>query len=88
MHACAIGQKSCPACPLGDVVILFAAAVALFAVENRELVAMSVRGLSVRTPLAILTAIVYVLGAVTGGSLFALPQKSVQATRAVRPATP
>ncbi|HEY2529380.1 MAG TPA: hypothetical protein VGJ20_15760 [Xanthobacteraceae bacterium] len=68
--------------------ILFTAAVALFAIENRELVAMSFRGLSVRTPLAILTAIVYVLGAVTGGSLFAVPQKLAQATRAVQPATP
>lgn len=70
------------------IVIVFAAAAALFAIQNRELVTMSFLGLSVRAPLAILTPIVYVLGAVTGGSLFALLRKSVQATRAVRPAAP
>jgi lipopolysaccharide assembly protein A len=68
------------------IVIVFAAAVVLFVVQNRELVTMSFLGLSVRAPLAILTAIVYVLGAVSGGSLFALVRKSVRATRAVRPA--
>lgn len=46
---------------------------------------MSFLGLSVRAPLAVLAAVAYILGAVTGGSLYALLRKSVQRSRAVRP---
>ncbi len=63
------------------IVVLFAAAVVLFAAQNLGTVTMSFLGFSVRAPLAILTATVYVLGAVTGGSLFALLRKSVQGSR-------
>ena len=70
------------------VIIVFAAATVLFAIQNLELVTMSFLGFSVRAPLAIVAAIVYLLGAVTGGSLFALLRRSVQATRTNRPATP
>jgi lipopolysaccharide assembly protein A len=67
------------------IIILFAAAVLIFAAQNLGAVTMSFLGFSVRSPLAILTAVVYVLGAITGGSLFALLRKSVKATRASRP---
>jgi putative membrane protein len=70
------------------VIVLFAAAILLFAIQNLELVTMSFLGFSVRAPLAILIAVVYLLGAATGGSLFALLRKSVKATRAGRSATP
>ncbi len=63
------------------IVVLFVAAVVLFAAQNLGTVTMSFLGFSVRAPLAILTAIIYVLGAVTGGSLFALLRKSVQGSR-------
>jgi uncharacterized integral membrane protein len=63
------------------VIVLFAAAVVIFAVQNRELVTMSFLGFSIRAPLAIVAAIIYLLGAVTGGSLLALLRKSVRASR-------
>jgi uncharacterized integral membrane protein len=69
------------------VIIVFVAAIAAFAIQNRELVTMSFLGLNVRAPLAVMAVIVYVLGAITGGSLFALLRRSVQATRSMRSST-
>jgi len=63
------------------VVVLFAAAVIVFAVQNRAAVTMSFLEFSVRAPLAVVAIIVYVIGAVTGGSLLALLRKSVRASR-------
>ena len=64
------------------VIVLFVAAMIIFAVENRALVTMSFLGFSVRAPLAILAAVVYLIGGVTGGSVFALLRRSVRASRA------
>ncbi len=69
------------------IIILFAAATILFSIQNREIVAMSFLGFSIRAPLALLTGTMYVLGAITGGSLFALLRKSVRASRVPRPIT-
>ncbi len=66
------------------VVVLFVAATIIFVVQDVEAVTMSFLGLSVRAPLAVLAAVAYVLGTVTGGSLFALLRKSVQGSRAPR----
>jgi len=66
------------------VVVLFAAATIIFVVQNVEVVTMSFLGLSVRVPLAVLAAVAYVLGTLTGGSLYALLRKSVQGSRAPR----
>jgi putative membrane protein len=68
------------------VIIVFVAAIVVFAIQNRELVTMSFLGFSVRAPLAVMAVIVYVLGAITGGSLLALLRRSVQATRSMRSA--
>jgi lipopolysaccharide assembly protein A len=68
------------------VIIVFVAAIVLFAIQNLGLVTMSFLGFSVRAPLAVLAVVVYVLGAITGGSLFALLRRSVQATRSMRSA--
>lgn len=68
------------------VIIVFVAAIMVFAIQNRELVTMSFLGFSVRAPLAVMAVIVYVLGAITGGSLLALLRRSVQATRSMRSA--
>jgi lipopolysaccharide assembly protein A len=57
------------------IVVVFAVAIV---VQNRELVTMSFLGFGVRAPLAIVAAVVYVLGAITGGSLYALLRKSVR----------
>jgi lipopolysaccharide assembly protein A len=67
------------------VVVVFVAALILFAVQNREVVTMSFLGFSLSAPLAILAAIAYVLGGITGGSLYALLRKSVRESR-LRPA--
>lgn len=66
------------------VVVLFAAAAIIFIVQNVDLVTMSFLGFSVRAPLAVLAAIAYFLGAITGGSLYALLRKSVRGSRVSR----
>ena len=66
------------------MVVLFVAATVIFVFQNVETVTMSFLGLSVRAPLAVVAAVAYILGAVTGGSLFALLRKSVQGSRAMR----
>ncbi len=63
------------------VVAVFAAAIIVFVVQNRASVTMAFLGFGVHAPLAVLAAIVYLLGAVTGGSLFALLRKSVRGSR-------
>ena len=63
------------------VIILFAAATLIFALQNLEIVTMAFLGFSVRAPLALLVAVVYVLGMVTGGSLWALLRRSLQGSR-------
>ena len=60
------------------IVVVFVLAIVIFIVQNRELVTMSFLGFGVRAPLAILAAVVYVLGAITGGSLYALLRKSLR----------
>jgi lipopolysaccharide assembly protein A len=67
------------------VVILFVAAALIFVFQNVETVTMSFLGLRIRAPLAVLAAVAYILGALSGGSLFALLRKSVQGSRAPRP---
>jgi uncharacterized integral membrane protein len=69
------------------VIVLFAAATFLFAVQNLAVVTVSFLGFSARTPLAFLTAIAYLLGAATGGSLFALLRRSVRGSGLRRSAT-
>jgi uncharacterized integral membrane protein len=66
------------------VVVLFVAATVIFVFQNVAVVTMSFLGLSVSAPLAVLAAVAYILGAVTGGSLYALLRKSVQGSRASR----
>jgi len=63
------------------IVVVFLLAIVIFVVQNRELVTMSFLGFGVRAPLAILAAVVYVLGAITGGSLYALLRRSVHGSR-------
>lgn len=62
------------------VIVLIAAATLLFCVQNRD-ATMSFLQFSIRAPLAILALVVYVLGAVTGGSLYALLRKSVRGAK-------
>ena len=60
------------------VIIVFVAAIVIFSAQNLGMITVSFLGLSVRAPLALLVVIVYVLGAITGGSLFALLRRSIR----------
>ena len=63
------------------IVVLFAAAVLIFVVQNFTMVTMSFLGFSARTPLALLAALAYVLGMATGGSLWSLLRRSLQGSK-------
>jgi lipopolysaccharide assembly protein A len=63
------------------IVILFAAAITTFALQNLQAVGVSFIRASIEMPLALLIAGVYFLGAVTGGSLFALLRRSYAKAR-------
>ena len=65
------------------VIILFAAATFVFALQNFEIVTMSFLGINARVPLALLVAVAYLLGAATGGSLFALLRRSYEGSKSV-----
>ena len=63
------------------IIILFALATIIFALQNFEIVTMSLLGFNARVPLALVVAIAYLLGAATGGSLLALLRRSYQGSR-------
>src|SRR5215831_9587820 len=63
------------------VIGVFVAAVVIFAVQNLHLVTMSFLGFSARVPLALLAVGIYLLGAVTGGSLLALLRQSIEGAK-------
>lgn len=65
------------------VIVLFAAAMFIFVLQNFEIVTMSFLGINARVPLALLVAVAYLLGAVTGGSLLALLRRSYEGSRSV-----
>jgi putative membrane protein len=69
------------------VIVVFAAATAIFAAQNFEIVTISFLGFNARIPLALLVAIIYLLGAATGGSLFALLRRSYAKSRSVMGST-
>jgi lipopolysaccharide assembly protein A len=63
------------------VIILVAATKIIFALQNLEIVTMSFLGFNAHLPLALLDGVVYLLGAATGGSLFALFRRSYEGSR-------
>jgi uncharacterized integral membrane protein len=62
-------------------VVVFVAALIIFVFQNTESVDVSFLALGVTLPLAILVLVVYVLGALSGGSLYALLRRSVAGSR-------
>ena len=66
------------------IVVVFVAAILIFASQNLGVVTMSFLGFSISAPLAILAAVVYALGAFTGGSLFGLLRHSFRESKATR----
>ena len=63
------------------VIVLFAAATIIFALQNFETVTISFLGFNARVPLAVLVAVAYLLGTASGGSLFALLRRSYEGSR-------
>jgi uncharacterized integral membrane protein len=55
-----------------SLIVLLIAILVVLAVQNLQLVAVSFLSFSVTVPVAVLAAITYLLGMITGGSLFAL----------------
>src|SRR4051794_25996517 len=83
-------RPPCGATPKGDtamrwvhlaIIVAFAAVIVIFAFQNFQIVTMSFLGFSARLPLALLAALVYLLGMATGGSLISLLRKSFVASR-------
>jgi lipopolysaccharide assembly protein A len=64
------------------VIVVFVAVILIFVFQNLGVVTMAFLGFAVRAPLSIVAAVMYVLGALTGGSLYALLRKSVHESRA------
>ncbi len=65
------------------IVIVFVAALIIFVFQNTASVSMAFLTFGVTLPLALLVFIFYVLGALTGGSLYALLRRSVAGSRRV-----
>jgi uncharacterized integral membrane protein len=63
------------------VIVLFAAVTAIFALQNLQIVTVSFFRVGAQMPLAFLVAIIYLLGALTGGSLFALLRRAFEGAR-------
>lgn len=63
------------------IVVLFVAATLIFAVQNLQSVTMSFLGYSLSMPLALQAVVVYLLGMVTGGSLWSLLRRSIERSR-------
>lgn len=63
------------------VIVLFVAAILVFAVQNFQSTTMAFLGFSVRLPLALLVIVVYLLGMATGGSVWSLLRRSIEGSR-------
>ena len=64
------------------IVVLFVAALIIFVFQNTESVSVSFLNGAITLPLAVVVFVVYVLGAMTGGSLYGLLRRSVAGARA------
>jgi lipopolysaccharide assembly protein A len=64
------------------IVLLFVAALVIFVAQNAQSVSVAFLSFGLTLPLAVLAFIVYILGALTGGSLYALLRRSVAGSRA------
>jgi lipopolysaccharide assembly protein A len=65
------------------IVVVFVAALIVFVFQNTQSVDVSFLTLGVTLPLAILVLVAYILGALSGGSLYALLRRSVAGSRRV-----
>ena len=63
------------------IVVVFVAAAIIFSLQNMQSVAVAFLASAISAPLAVVVFVVYVLGAATGGSLYALLRTSIQGSR-------
>jgi putative membrane protein len=63
------------------IIILFALATLIFAVQNLQTVTIAFLGFSVSLPLALQAIVFYLLGMATGGSLWSLLRRSFERSR-------
>jgi uncharacterized integral membrane protein len=66
------------------VIVILAMAMVIFAIQNFQSVTVQFLRLSLTAPLALLAAVIYLLGMATGGSIWALVRRAVEGSR--RPA--
>lgn len=70
------------------VIVLLVAITLVFAIQNFRIVTVSFLRISAHTPLAFVIAVIYLLGAVTGGSLLALLRRSIVGAKLSGPTPP
>jgi len=63
------------------IIVVFLAAIVVFAAQNTQIVTVAFLQMRISVPLALAIFVVYVLGAATGGSLYALLRRSVHGSR-------
>jgi len=63
------------------IIVVFVAAIVIFVVQNTQIVTVAFVQMRISVPLALAVFVFYVLGAATGGSLYALLRRSVQGSR-------
>jgi putative membrane protein len=63
------------------VIVIFAAIILIFAAQNFQLVKVSFLSISFETRLALLIVLIYIFGALTGGSVLALLRQSIHGAR-------
>lgn len=66
------------------IIVLIGGAILIFALQNLETVTVTFLGASINVRVALLVFVAYVLGAMTGGSLFALLRRSYHGARRPR----
>jgi putative membrane protein len=69
-----------------SVIAILAAATLIFAIQNLQSVTVAFLNFQLSAPLAMLIAVVYLLGMATGGSLWAMFRWALEGSK--RPATP
>ena len=67
------------------VVVVIVAAIVIFAAQNTGAAEVAFLAWAVSAPLAVVVFVAYVLGAATGGSVYALLRRSIQGSRRVPP---
>jgi lipopolysaccharide assembly protein A len=65
------------------IVVVFVAALIIFVVQNTASVSVSFLTWAIDWPLALVVLVVYVLGALTGGSLYAFLRRSLARSRRI-----